>query len=111
MRNSDKKDIMRAVEEVVSPISIKSPALRDPAPSIPDLNGKTICELWNYAFQGDRTSPFLDAGVRSRYLKVKFVPYTEFGNLHGNDEAQKIEELPGKLKRLACDAVISGNGG
>ncbi len=103
--------LAKDTEEVVSPIGRTTAKLREVGASIPDLNGKTICELWNYLFQGDRTFPALEALLKKRYPNVKFVSYTEFGNLHGPDELKLIEALPGKLKKFKCDAVIAGNGG
>lgn len=97
--------------EVVSPLGKITAKTKEVAPSLPDLNGKTICELWNYMFQGDRTFPIIEELLKRRYPGVKFVPYTEFGNLHGPEELKLFAELPDKLKKFKCDAVISGNGG
>ena len=113
MKDSENNAVAKAVEEVVNPIkTLRRTKVHDPAPSIQDLNGKTICELWNYAFQGDRTFPFLEEALKRRYPDMKFVPYTTFGNIHGsNDEARTLEELPARLREFGCDAVITGNGG
>jgi hypothetical protein len=84
------------IYEVVYPIGKQATQEKDVAASLPDLNGKTICELWNYAFRGDDSFPMIE----------------KFGNIHDpSEEAKMMAELPGKLKKFKCDAVIAGNGG
>lgn len=100
--------------EVVSPIRASSIKIKPLAPSLKTLEGKTICELWNYVFLGDVTFPKIKELLVKRYPGVKFVPYTEFERTHGPDEESErsmIKALPGKLKKYGCDAVLSGNGG
>ena len=103
--------LAKDTEAVVYPLGKTTAKPKEVAPSIADLNGKTVCELWNYLFHGDRTFAALEALLKKRYPNVKFVSYKEFGNLHGPEELKLIGELPGKLKKFKCDAVISGNGG
>lgn len=99
------------MEAVVSPIGRTTITPKPVGASIPDLNGKTVCELWNHVFQGDRTFPVLESLLTKKYPTVKFVSYTEFGYVYGPDELKVIEALPGNLKKFKCDAVIAGNGG
>ena len=102
------------VYEVVSPVRASSIKIIPLAPSLRTLEGKTICELWNYVFLGDVTFPKIKELLVKRYPGVKFVPYTEFERTHGpNEESERamIKALPGKLKKYGCDAVLSGNGG
>jgi hypothetical protein len=42
---------------------------------------------------------------------MALVPHAEFGNTYGRAESDVIKALPGKLKALEVDAVISGNAG
>ncbi|MBI2957901.1 MAG: hypothetical protein HYY32_03570, partial [Chloroflexi bacterium] len=74
------------------------------------LSGKTIGELWNLVFRGDKIFPILEEELSRRFPGVKFERYETFGPTHGPDEAKAINELPGKLKKYSCDAVISGVG-
>lgn len=98
--------------EVVYPIGTQVSQVRDVAPSIPDLNGKTICEVSNYAFRGEDSFPILEELMKKKFPGVNFVSYKEFGNIHDpSEEAERMAELPGKLKTFKCDAVIAGNGG
>ncbi len=74
------------------------------------LEGKTICELWDYAFQGDKIFPMVEKELARRYPGIKFVGYDTFGSTHGGDEAKTLAALKDKFKQYQCDAVISGMG-
>ena len=74
------------------------------------LEGKTVCELWDWVFHGDKIFPVIERELTKRYHGMKFVSYEEFGNIHGRDEAQVLSALPDKFKQNRCDAVISGVG-
>ncbi|MFC1928248.1 hypothetical protein ACFLXK_01420 [Chloroflexota bacterium] len=75
------------------------------------LDGKTVCNLWDWAFRGDKMFPVIEKELAKRYPGIKFVGYEEFGSIHGAREADVIASLPDKLKKNKCDAVISGVGG
>ena len=81
------------------------------APRIPDLSGKTICELSDYGFRAEEIFPLIRASLSRRYPGIKSVEYPTFGNTHGPQEAEIIATLPEKLRQYGCDAVISGVGG
>ncbi len=74
------------------------------------LQGKTVCELWDWAFRGDVLFPAVEKELTKRYSGVKFVGYDTFGSTHSGDEAAVLAALPGKLRQNGCDAVISGMG-
>jgi hypothetical protein len=78
---------------------------------IPDLNGKTICEISDYIFRSEEIFPAVREELRKIYPDIKFIEYTHFGNIHGVDEAEVIRSLPSRLKEHGCDGVISGVGG
>ena len=80
-------------------------------PRIPDLNGKTICELSDFIFRGEEIFPAVREGLRKIYPDIKFVEYNQFGNIHGSNEVEFIRSLPTMLKECGCDGVISGIGG
>ncbi len=77
------------------------------------LNGKTVCMVWNYGFQGNVTMPAIADFLKKKYPTVNIVPYTEFFNLRGESQEQvaALAKLPDMLKAKKCDAVITGNGG
>ncbi len=80
------------------------------APRLGDLNGKTVAQLWDFIFSGDKMFEALEEGMKARYPDVRFVSWREFGNTHGADERQIVADLPKRLKALGVDAVISGVG-
>lgn len=100
------------IYEVLSPGGERVGVDRPIAPRIPDLHGKTVCEVWNGMFRGDATFPILRELLKKRYPSMKFVPYTAFPSflpMENMDEATVI--LKEALLQHSCDAVISGVGG
>jgi hypothetical protein len=83
-------------------------------PSVPlakrlnTLEGKTICELWDWVFRGDEVFEIIEKELRKRYSGVKFVSYKEFGSIDTANEAKVLSALPDYLKKQGCHAVISG---
>lgn len=96
--------------DVLSPLSRKAVKSTAAAPRLPDLNGKTICELWDVIFRGETIYPLVRDYIRRRFPGVKFVGYEEFGNFHGAREAAVSAQIPGKLRGHRADAVIVGIG-
>lgn len=102
---------MSDIFQVVYPVADPTSKDKTVAPSLPDLNGKVIGELWNWAFRGDETFPMIEEELKAIYPDIKFVNYQTFGNFHDPTiEAQMMEALPAKLKEYNVDAVIVGNG-
>ena len=93
--------------EVVWPSSPRQVGKRSLAKRHASLNGKVVAGLWDFLFRGDEMLDTLEEGLRQHYPEVKFVNWREFGNIHGGDEAAVIAALPGKLKALGVDAVIT----
>ena len=96
--------------EVVWPRSERMSELRPLAQRLQTLQGVKVAQLWDYLFRGDEVFEHLEAGLRERYPDIEFVSWREFGNTHGEDEAQVLADLPGRLKAMRVDAVISGMG-
>ncbi|MCC6533507.1 MAG: hypothetical protein IT531_13220 [Burkholderiales bacterium] len=90
-----------------SPRQMKKQAL---APRLETLEGKTIAQLWDYLFQGDKVFDALEEGLKARYPGVRFISWREFGNTHGKEERSLVADLPRRLRELRVDAVISGMG-
>ena len=80
------------------------------APRLATLEGKTVAQLWDFLFQGDKVFAALEEGLKARYPGVRFVSWREFGNTHCKDERQVLADLPRKLRELGADAAISGLG-
>jgi hypothetical protein len=77
---------------------------------LPSLEGRTIAQLWDYLFRGDRVFEYVEEALKARFPGVKFVSWKEFGNTHGSDEHAVLASLPEKLRTLKVDAVISAMG-
>ena len=102
---------MDEMYSVVYPVGVQATQERKVAPSLPDLNGKVIGELWNHGFRGDETFPIIEEKIREKYPDVRFVSYKEFGNFHDPSQEEKMmAALPEMLKNFGCDAIIVGNG-
>ena len=96
--------------EVVWPLGRHVTKRADIAPSLSDLNGKTVCYLWNSAFRGEQMFPILSEELRKRFPDVRIIDQDTMGSTHGLDEKQYIASLPELLKNHEAAAVISGVG-
>ena len=81
------------------------------APRLADLNGKTVCEVWNGRFRGDALFPIIREQLKKRYPGVKVIPYTESSLLEVSGDTDELcESLLESLLQKGCDAVIAGVG-
>ena len=96
--------------DVLSPLPRKAVQATAAAPRIPDLNGKTVAELWDVIFRGETIYPLVREYIKKRFPDVKFVGYEEFGNFHGAREHEVSATIPDRLKAHKADAVIVGIG-
>ena len=99
------------IYEVVWPLGRRAVRSGYDAQRLQTLAGKTVCELWNYLYGGERYFPIIEELLKKQYPDINFVNYTPFGNTHGKDETEVVKALPGRLAEHGCDAVISGTGG
>ena len=96
--------------EVVWPLGRSAYEIVSPASRLSDLSGKTICELWDWAFRGDEIFPRLRELLVKRYPGIKFADYTLFGDTNGPKQRELIANLSDLLHKHGCDVVISGIG-
>ena len=96
--------------EVLWPRTPRQAGIRPLAKRLDTLNGKTVAQLWDYLFRGDRVFAHLEQALRARFPEVRFVGWKEFGNTHGSDEHAVLAALPQRFRELGVDAVISGMG-
>jgi hypothetical protein len=96
--------------DVLWPLSRRTVKDSPAAPRLPDLNGKTVCELWDVIFRGETIYPLLREHIRARFPAVKFVDYARFGNFYGPRGDEVAGALPEKLREHGCDAAIVGIG-
>ena len=101
---------IEAQYEVLWPLARRAASAGDGAARLPDLNGRTIAELWDGKFHGETIFPLQRERLRARYPGIRFVEYSEFGNFYSPRESEILAALPAKLRRLECDGVISGIG-
>jgi len=96
--------------EVVWPLGRFAIRPVKPAAALPDLNGKTVCELWDGIFRGDEIYPILRAELQTRFPAVQIVDYKTMGNTHGSNESEYVANLPALLRQHGAHAVISAVG-
>ncbi len=96
--------------DVLWPLSAKAVKTTAAAPRLPDLNDKTVAELWDVIFRGETIYPQVREYIKARFPRVKFVDYTHFGNFHGAREHQVTATIPEKLRAHKADAAIVGIG-
>ena len=96
--------------DVLWPLSRKAVTRTAASARVPDLNGKTVCELWDVIFRGETIYPLVREYIKARFPGVKFVNYTEFGNFHGAREHEVSATIPDKLRAHKADAAIVGIG-
>ena len=100
--------------EVLSPLGGSVRKGGSIAPRLPDLNGKTVCEVANGRFNVDVSFPIIRELLQKRYPDIKIIPYTEFPIQHVEGSATELIERAKTVASLAvekgCDAMISGNG-
>ena len=96
--------------DVIWPLGRRAVQRTAAAPRLGDLNGKTVCELWDVIFRGETIYPLVREYIKARFPGVKFVGYAEFGNFHGAREHQVSATIPDKLRAHKADAAIVGIG-
>jgi hypothetical protein len=97
--------------EVVWPLGRLAARPVDPAPALVDLNGKTVCELWDGVFRGDEIFPILRSELQKRFPGVNIIDYKTMGNTHDANEREYVANLPALLRQHGAHAAISAVGG
>jgi len=95
---------------VVWPLGRKSVGATAAASRLPDLNDKTVCEIWDGIFRGEVIYPAVREFIKKRFPRVKFVDSTVFGDFYGGRDREVLAALPDKLKEYRVDAAIVGIG-
>ncbi|MBI2906175.1 MAG: hypothetical protein HYX92_00820 [Chloroflexi bacterium] len=102
------------VYKVLSPLGEPTIEKIAGAPRLSDLNGKTVCEVWNGGFMGHVAFPIIRELLRKRYPDVKIVTYDEFPIHYTVGSTQQLIERTNTTLALArqkgCDALITGMG-
>jgi hypothetical protein len=78
------------------------------APRLPDLNGKTLCEVSADSWEHDRTFPVIRNSLKRQFPAVKIMTYERFPHgIPGMD----VDALAPKLLEFGCQGAIVGNAG
>lgn len=101
------KDSHEGHFKVLWPRAARQVKQKSLAPRLGTLEGKTIAQLWDYLFRGDKVFDALEEGIKARYPGARFVKWSEFGNMHGANEMELLAGLPQRFKELGVDAAIS----
>jgi hypothetical protein len=78
------------------------------APRLADLGGKTICEITNGSWEGDRTFPRIRQLLQRQYPTAKLMAFDQFPVL---DTKVDIAGLEDAVRKAGCQAAIVGNAG
>ncbi|MBI2908417.1 MAG: hypothetical protein HYX92_12290 [Chloroflexi bacterium] len=101
--------------EVLSPLGEPTVDKLAVAPYLPDLNGKTVCEVSDgVQHRGPVVFPILRELLRERYPDVKVIPYTEFPiqDIHGSTRQilERVDAAVALALEKGCVAMITGFG-
>jgi len=100
--------------EVVSPVGLPVVEQTGAATQVRNLDGATICEVWNGVFKGDQTFPIIRSVLSAKYPKARIIPYTEFPSFWGSYDIEHQKKMAAEIavmaKQVGCDLLISGNG-
>jgi hypothetical protein len=107
---------MGATFKVVSPAGQPVAEPTPLSPRLDTLNGKTVGEIWNGAYEGQSTFRIIEEMLRERYPGVKIIPFTEFPLLPLTEMGMEkkgalLDAVRVALVEKGCDALITGNGG
>jgi hypothetical protein len=102
-----KKSGGNGLYDVVWPSGERKQKMRPLARRLDTLKGKTVAQLWDYLFAGDRVFTALEEKLREQYPDVKWVSWREFGSTHAVNEKELLASLPQRFKELGVDAAIS----
>ena len=74
------------------------------------LEGKTVAQLWDWIFKGDKMFDVWERELTKRYPGIKFISWRNFGEIHGHNEREALAELEKKFKEYGVDAALVGVG-
>lgn len=104
-----------SVYRVLSPLGDTTVKMITMVPRLDTLADKTVCMMWNHAFQADITLPSIGESLKEKFPSIKIVPYSAMPDAHMAEYPgtphPKSAALQAAFREKGCDAVISGNGG
>ena len=101
--------------EVLSPLGESTVEVPATVRFLPDLKGKTICEVRNGLFKSEVSFPIIRELLQKRYPDLKVIPYSEFptqwAQPHTAEILKRVDTAVALMVQKGCDAVITGNAG
>jgi hypothetical protein len=70
------------------------------------LSDRTVAFVWDYLFKGPVMFDAIRQLIDTRFSQVRFVDHEYFGDIHGLDAQQVLEELPDKLRAANVDVAV-----
>jgi len=77
---------------------------------LPEPDGKRVAFIWDHVFRGNEIFELVEGSLREQFPTMEFVPFTAFGNIHGEHERDAMADIPEVLRATKTDAVIAGVG-
>jgi hypothetical protein len=96
--------------EVVAPAGRHVFKVSESLVQIADLTKARIAFIWDYVFRGDEMFDVIEARMTKSYPGIDFLPYSEFGDVHGSSAEAVIARLRAKLIAKQADGVVIGVG-
>jgi len=81
------------------------------APRLPNLDGKTICELANRMWESTRTFPYLREVLKQRYPTTTIIPFEEMPFFDERSSPADLAEIARIVKAAGVQGAIIGNAG
>ena len=66
------------------------------------LEGKIVCELWDWIFKGDLMFAAWERELTKRYPGIQLVSWKEFGEIHGGNEKAVLAALPEPSRKVVA---------
>src|SRR5262245_33424183 len=70
------------------------------------LSNQTVAFVWDHLFKGPVMFDAIRQLIDARFSQVRFVDHEYFGDIHGLDTQQVLEDLPGKLRTAGVDVAV-----
>jgi hypothetical protein len=70
------------------------------------LSHRTVAFVWDNLFKGPVLFDAIRQLIDTQFSQVRFVDHEYFGDIHGLDAPQVLEELPDKLRAANVDVAV-----
>ena len=98
------------VYDVVWPLGASQSELVAAGDRVTDFSNATVAALFHVGFRDGEVYPALKSKLQELYPGITILDRETFGDIHGRQEAEVVEQLPENLRKHGVDAVICGMG-